>query len=520
MGKKSIGIIIALGFLLGILPFLITWAATPKNAVFSGTLANPDDYSAYLAAIQQGRSGSWLYHYNFTPENIQPRFMYPIYILIGKLANFFGGSNIFWLHFSRLVFSFFAFYALLFWVRSVFKAPSSLQSTAWILILFGSGLGFLSLLLKSTSISADLSYPEWNTISSLITSPHYILSTGLLAIYYGALLRFEKRCNTWKWAMITTLSGIGIGFTYPYHVLTISLFTGIWLIAIFIKQKTVSMSALGQGVIIITPIFIFLLYYIFIARQDTYWELNFVQNNNIAAPTFKSLVIGLGLLGFFALFSIILKANKLTKGNLLYPFIWICVNLLVLYSPIPFAGRFLLGFHIPVATLAAFFIENTLLKTINKPNFWRRMIILITLPSTVLVIIFSVKNALITKDYPFYYPKDELTAANWLAKQLTEEDITLANYPVGGYLPTVANTKVFLGQMHTTVDLEDKLASWKQFWNPQTPQSWRNDFVEKWNITYIYHGYFERIYSKDYIQLPWKIIYEDNGVTIYSLENN
>ena len=83
---KDILFFVVLGLLLGAIPYLIAWGVTDSEHVFFGAVINVDDFKAYLSAIQQGREGYWLFHYNFTPEQYEPQLMYPVYILIGKLA--------------------------------------------------------------------------------------------------------------------------------------------------------------------------------------------------------------------------------------------------------------------------------------------------------------------------------------------------------------------------------------------------------------------------------------------------
>ena len=519
MKSTHILFFIFVGLLIGILPFLIAWGVTPENAVFSGALVNPDDYSAYLSAIQQGRSGKWLYQNNFSPEPLQPQFMYILYIIIGRAAHMLGGSNIFWLHLSRLVFGLFAFWGLLFWVRSVFRENDAFQSTAWLLLSFGSGLGFLSLLFDPQKRPADIFFPEWNTISSLLSPPHFILACGLMATYYGALLRYEYGYFSWKWIFVAAICGIGIGLVYPFHIASIGLVTGLWYIKIFITQKKISLEKLGQGATILSPLSILLFYYAIIARQDALWRYNYVQNNQISPPSLQNLLIGSGMLGLFALFGIVYKVNNLMKSELLIPVLWTCISFVFIYSPIPFSGRFLLGFYIPIFTLAGFFIEDKLLRNVENRMFWHHMLIIITLPSTLLFILITTKSALINKGYPFYYSTNEVAAANWLATITDEEDLTLASYPIGSYLPGVSNTKVFFGQQFMTIDVEEKLALWKHFWNPETPQTWREDFVEKWEFSFIFQGAEEQMISEVDIELPWNIIYFENGVKIYSLES-
>lgn len=517
---KNILFFVVLALILGTIPYLIAWGLTDNAHQFFGAIVNVDDFKAYLSAIQQGRQGYWLFHYNFTPEQYEPQLMYPLYILIGKLAGILGGKNIVWLHISRLAFGLFTFLAFRFWVQSMFPKSKSLQLSAWLLISFGSGFGLFIVLINwdPVNLPLDLIVPELNTITNLISSPHYILAVGLLAVYFGSLQLFSTEESSSKWALIATLAGLGIGLIYPYQIPMIGLTTGLWLITIALRQKRIPWKKWAQGAVVLAPLTIMLVYYALVARQDALWELTFVANHGRPSPSPWKLFLAFGFLAVFAAASIFRQVRVLKSSTFLLPIIWAAVNLFVLYLPFPFALRLVLGLHIPIGSLAAIFVEETILPGLKKFNISRGVILFATVPTTLLFVSFVSTIAAGENNYPYYYLESEITAVDWLAAQLEEDDLILANYHLGGYIPTVMNAKVFMGQFAITIDYRDKIALAQKFWEADTPQSWREDFVKEWGITHIIQAAAEASDSGERIVLPYEVIFQQNGVTIYSIE--
>jgi len=239
-------------------------------------------------------------------------------------------------------------------------------------------------------------------------------------------------------------------------------------------------------------------------------------------------VIGSGLLGVFAVLG--LKTWFRQNRTPFIP-IWAVVNALVIYFPIPFSGRFVLGLLIPIATLAAFSLEEAILPLLQETTFFtrfskltptpletlRRVFIILTIPTTLLVTLWMIRNSVTTKDFPLYYPADEIQAVEWLGENSDEEDVILAYYPMGNYMPRIIPGKVFLGHLNLTINLDNKLEEIETFWDADTSQEWRKNFLERWGITLIYQGKYEKSLSENLIIPLGKAVYENDTVTIYSI---
>ena len=134
-----------------------------------------------------------------------------------------------------------------------------------------------------------------------------------------------------------------------------------------------------------------------------------------------------------------------------------------------------------------------------------------------MVSLFSMQYVVLNRDYPIYLPTTELEAAAWLANNSDDNDLILSDYPIGNYLPSIDNTRVFFGQFFLTLHFDEKEQQVLRFWDAQTPDSWREEFIREWNITHVYQGQFEKDLINGEINIPGQIIYQTENVTIYDV---
>ena len=270
-------------------------------------------------------------------------------------------------------------------------------------------------------------------------------------------------------------------------------------------------------------------YYAISANQDPYFAQYARVDHVIPPPTLVALLVGLGFLGVMALFGV---KRWVEDGRTWLVPIWIAANFLLLYLPIVrFSGRFALGLIVPVATLAAYGLEKVILPRLREGDFYgrfsrytstpeaslRRIFIFLVIPSTLLLPLLLARNALDIPDFPLYLPCSEAEAADWLAEHADPDQLVLAYYPMGNYLPRVYPGKMFLGQLDFTTDLDNKLANVEQFWREETQDEWRRAFLQEWGINYIYQGQYENSIRQGDIVPPGKIIFQNDQVTIYQV---
>jgi hypothetical protein len=526
---------VALLLALAVTPHIIAWATAPAGKAFLGALGNTADFSVYLSAMRQGAAGSWLFHCSFSPEPLQPTQQYLLYILTGKLLNVGSQSPIFWFHALRVVAGVLAVVCVTLWVRQLLPGRARWQLTAWQLIVFGSGGGWLVTLLynalssapANSRIAPDLLVPEWSFFASLFTSPHFALGLGLEVLFFISVIEVTRPKSVRRWVLGGTLAAAGLGQVYAYNIPLIMLVASIYLLAFAFQERRIPWREWGRGALMLTPTLWYLFYYGLWVRRDPFWNLTHVSQNVIPPPSLVGLVAGCGLIGLLAMPGAWRWHRK--GKNLLVP-IWALTHLLALYLPVTFSGRLALGVFVPLGTLAAYGLEEVVLPQLKMTRFFtlfarltptpydslRRVVVILAAASTIMIVSNTVKTTFMEpRDLPTYVPTGELQAAEWLAENADEQTVILANFPMGGYLPSVVSGKVFAGQPFLTINEADKLKMVQQFWAESTPPEWREAFVREWGITHIYYGRYEQAIEEGHVQPPGEIVYQAGGVTVY-----
>ncbi|MCB9430457.1 MAG: hypothetical protein H6668_00595 [Ardenticatenaceae bacterium] len=179
------------------------------------------------------------------------------------------------------------------------------------------------------------------------------------------------------------------------------LVAALYLLAVAVQERRLPRWLWGWGSMALLPLLPLFAYYAIWARQDPNWEQTHVLSNVITSPTPPQLMAGLGLIGLLGLVGLWhwLAARRICC-HLGY------ANVLVLYLPLPFAGRFLLGLTIPWVTLAAFGLETAVLPRLPHPPAavatLRRVLLILHHPPSTMALLALLLYAPLVRPFPFF----------------------------------------------------------------------------------------------------------------------
>lgn len=529
---RSTLLLMALFMLLGNLPEMVVRLKLPEGYTFTGVFVNVDDASVYFSAMRQGGESNWLFTPQFSPENMPSHIAYLPYLIFGKLQTFFGGSEFIWYWLLRQISILFVFWGLRFLLQTVFPDKPRLQATAWMLLLFGSGIGWLVFPLTGLkpSITPDILLPEWSLMTAFLSAPHFSLGIGSQAFFFGLVLKVFSNVRKIQDHIGLACLSILLGLVFPFLIPVNGLVIILLFVHKMVRERTIPWKIIANTTISCLPLLFFLAYYGLMLPRDPVWAVSLIQTNQITPPSLVGIFVGSGFL--LVLFLLTLpRWFKSDEIPTLLP-LWFIVNLVSLYLPVSFSGRLVLGLTIPLTLLAAYGLEECFLPWLerqisarldprsiqHKLSSARRTAILLTLPSTLIFIGLLLANGAQTMpEYPLYYQQAEIEAIRWLGLHTTEDDLVFASYPISNIIPRASNAHVFAGHLNLTLDLSAKLPLLHQFWDPNTSHEWREQFIEEMGVTYIYQGRFETELSIYQIPLPGEIVYQENGITIYDL---
>ncbi|HEX7557103.1 MAG TPA: hypothetical protein VF338_10800, partial [Leptolinea sp.] len=174
MKNKNLVYLIALLFVASALPNLIGYFSTNPKQVYSGVVFNPIDGYTYLAKMQIGKNGDWLFTLPFTAQAGEGRLLYPFYIAAGQLFNQIRiplsvGFNV-----LRLIGYVLLVLFLVNLAEKVFQDNVKIRTTAVLLMAAGGGLGWI--LLPFGKFGADFWVAEAFPFLSGLANPHFPLA--------------------------------------------------------------------------------------------------------------------------------------------------------------------------------------------------------------------------------------------------------------------------------------------------------------------------------------------------------
>ncbi len=518
------------------LPLVWAWLATPAGAEFTGLLFNAHDSNTYLAKMNEGRRGEWVFSLAYTSESPGPGAVtYLFYLLLGKLAGLLNLPNVLVFQMARLVCGFLLLWSS-YWFSGLLFGQPDRRRLAFRLVCFSSGLGWLVGPFNILPVSpTDFWVAESYTFLTIFANPHFPLATALLTWGIGGgLLGLEsRRFRPWLGA---ALASFLLGFVHPFVVATLGVVLGLyWLRLAFGRGPDWAGFAglLGLGLAGFPGAFLTL----WGTWQDPLLS-RWMAQNQVTTLALPILLLGYGLLVPLSLaggwwverilpnssVGAALPGPGLARWRLATTWVAGTAGLLVL--PISFSMRFLEGMHLPLCCLAAagwFYLTEGRLSSRGQKIGQPVLVGLAGISSLVMVVI-SIGLIYLPSDdlrdpvRSPYLSQGERGAIDWLNAQARPGEIVLTGPVLGNLLPGRTPVRVFYGHAMETLDPEVKLAILRQFCDPASTMSQRYAIISSWGLKYLVYGWRERrIGTFDPATGGWPPVYDRDGIQIYRL---
>ncbi len=500
-------------------PVFYGYLITPPNRVFTG-LKMPDfgDYPAFFSRLEQSRQGHFFHHYLFSSENFPRVLFFPVWTMLGFFARFFSLSQA-WLAFylaqifliPLLVFSLYLF-------LGHFIAALKWRRLALITLLFASGADWLfwPWLQK---------FFYWTGLNLNLPDAHIFT-----AVFHSSHLTFLLAAILWLWLSVLELAATGkffyaylggllsglIFLSHPFQVIPLLGVAGFYfLIQIFFKKKYWLIKKLIPFVVLnlIWGLYLFWLWYYFPVIQN--WnQNNFVASRALALPAslvFLASGYSLFLIAAFFKLASLIKRRHWEKYLLLL--IWLLWGVLAVHLPIPWRGKMILGWSVPLTIFGVLGLK-WLLDKYPKPLFkisvWWLAIIL-TLPASGYLVgyhfILYYQESL-KKESLYYLPQETVDALIWL-RQTPEESVILASTENSLMASGYAGRKVYLGHRYETLNYQEKFAQAAAFF----ASGGQVDFLRANGINYLLAEN-----GQNFNQDGLTRVYANPSITIYQVK--
>lgn len=491
----------ALFMLAGALPYAVGWLTAPQDAVFTGVGFNPLDTNTYLADMQIGYGGRWLFTlpYTATPSRPVPLFM--VYILLGHFARLTSLSLPLTFHLARLACGgLFALSAYHFLARCLDRPGE--QKLALGLLLFTGGTGWLVVFFPDLSeatrikLTPDLWLSDAVSFLAVLSNGHFALSMTLMM---GMIVAGERLLTGQgkRWTALAIAAGLGIALVHAHQIAVVGLVLGGEALWRAWPQRRFPWAEARLLAVVFVPVGLAAGTLTWLAHSDPFLASWLEQGNTYTPPAWGivNLYGPVWLLALAGLWYAVRAGSAAWRGVAL----WFVIVLVLIYIPVNFQRRFMEGWHVPVTILAAVGWLRVIAPRL-RTRLTERSVMLIGFTLLALVAASPARSAIsLTLHFVqqpderfFYAHADERGAARWLRAHAEPDEVALAYFYTGNWLPARTPLRSFFGHWSLTAHVPARMADVIRFFDADTPGEERIALLTEFSVDYVYVGADER----------------------------
>lgn len=532
------------------LPYLYGALISTPGAQFGGLVIGVEDGNSYLAKMRLGATDGWQFYLFYTSEPHQGAYLLLFHLALGKIARLSGLPLILVYHLARIVCGFFLL-ASIYRFAAFFTELRPVRQLIFWMVGVGSGLGWLVALLglmDRMGLPLDFYSPEAFIFLALFALPHLLLAEGLL-LWAILLMLVAWETQKLRYALLAGLALLGMTVIAAFYIVIAAGVIGVgWLLRRWQMRGGAARPWTEAGLAILAfaisaPVPIYNAYVFTTNPVFKVWS----EQNRIFSPSpvhyflaFGPLVL-LAVLGAWTEWQLGLGRNAWSERRALLVG-WCVVVPLLVYIPFNLQRRLTLGVQVPLSVLAALglwrlfagshsseenqtFEEGRGLETKDVLRGWRvasiGLVALLSLSN--LLILFGAGSEVSQRSPPIFHPSAKVDAANWLGVNTTADQVVLAAYETGNYLPTRMSARVFAGHGPETVHSGAKRAMLRQFF-ADGDDAFRYKLLSDYGVSYLFYGpaeqalgdfspadapYMRRVYDNGTVQI-YRVVKTDD----------
>jgi len=206
------------------------------------------------------------------------------------------------------------------------------------------------------------------------------------------------------------------------------------------------------------------------------------------------------------------------EGRGWFPLAWVGVVPVLVYLPFNLQRRLVEGVQLPLSLLAAlgvssFRLQGSRLRVVVT-------VLLVGLSLTNVLLVAGNCLALRGQPAPIYRDAGEVAALDWLSERVESDDVVLAAYETGNYLPARVGARTFVGHGPESVRADEKKALVALFFAEATDDVWRCDLLSEYGVDWVLWGPAEQglgtfdLRAASYLRR----VYEAGGYILFEVE--
>jgi len=534
MARKDLLILVLVGaifILIVTIPYIWAYRNAGTDYQFGGFLLNPKDGNSYLAKMYQGWFGAWKFSLPYTYEAGSGGYLFLFYIALGHLARLVNSSLQITYHATRIISSILLVSCIWFFFSRTLITRRS-RWLAFILALFGSGLGWLAV--SFGLFTSDFWVAEGYPFLAAYANPHFPLGIAILILLlapndsFNQKPRFSLRyLPELIWSFLSLLLAIILPFGVIISIFVLGAY-GFWRYLneseSGIKERTSINLTKVQGVKSSWRKLIFicigglpmLVYQLWVTQSNPELAAWNVQNLTVSPPIWDLLVsyspiILLAVPGGY----LVWKSKQSKTGMLL---IWAIVGILLLYFPWNLQRRFILGYMIPLAGLAAIELDHLFDRNRRLGLAIALMVFLLIIPSNLMIIVGGIQ-AINSQALNVLLYRQEITALDWIAANTDREALVLSSPEMGLFIPAYSGRQVLYGHPFETIESDEMQAVVEDFYIGL--RSFKDLPVNE-GENYIFYGPREKQLGKVDFDREFELVYSTEQIQIFEVldQNN
>jgi hypothetical protein len=518
------------------LPYLYAYWSAPPDRQFMGVIYNVPDHMQYFSWFREfGESN--LSANKLTPEPNEPIFFNLLWWGMARIGGVLGIGYAGMYQILRWTATI-LFLLLVYRMVSWFFADRLRRTTAFLLILFGAGFGWVLILMKYTITNGELLWPldvyvaEPNTFLSILGSPHFV-AAALYMFVFDLVLRGQAK-NQLRYAVYAGLFALFMGWQHAYDLLIVYGVLGAYGLLVWIRDRKLPMYLLWSGLIIGVISVWPALYSVWLTTHDPLWEQVLAQfaNAGVYSPPLYRLPVLLGLPFLLALFTALRQNPFKLRGvsnNDLFVRGWFWISFVLIYLPVDYQIHMLNGWQVPIAILATQGIFAYVVPVLaHRSALGKTLVRRLAITTVAIIIAFSAFTNIYLfgwrfydlnrHDYPYYLYQDEIAALRWLEANAASEVVVLSSLAIGQYIPAETGAHAFLAHWAQTVDYYGKEAAVARFFDVATPEQERRQIVADFGVDYVFWGPMEQAIG-NYIlsdDANFQVMFTQGNVAIFA----
>jgi len=494
--------IIAAVLVLTSLPYLYGCLSSPPDKQFMGLMLDVPDHTQYLS-WWRGFQSSLLVSNKLTPEPNEPVFFNLLWWVLAQISRWTGlgyapvyqafrwiaGGSFLW-----------AVYRLI----AHFLPDVSQRRTAFLLVTFSSGLGWVLVVLKYTLTRGELLFPldvyiaEGNSFLCILGYPHFAFAAAFIALTFEFIWRGWKVEQT-KHTVVAGVLALLLGWMHAYDLLLIYGVMGTFALLVWLKQRAFPWRLFWGGVIVFALSCSGAVYSVILTTVDPLWEEVLAQfaNAGVYSPSPPHMVV---LFGFPLIVAVatgigLACRKQWSEGNL-FVVGWFLAGAALNYIPTDFQIHMLNSWQIPMMILVTKGLHDFIVPAIadwrpgvgEKASLWAVTVFVIAVLPTNLYLWAWRFVDLDRHDYPYYLHQDDVAAMGWLRDNTSPDGVVLCSLTVGQYVPALSGNTAFLAHWAQTVDFYDKSERVARFFDAEVDDAERLETLQTFGVDYVFYG--------------------------------